>query len=267
MSERVNIHLENHIANVRLNRPDKMNALDKAMFEGIVEAQGELASNPDIRAVVLSGEGKSFCAGLDISAMMAQQGGADSGDSPDKLASRTHGNTNIFQEVALGWRKLPAPVIAAVHGVCFGGGLQIASGADVRIVTPDARLSVMELRWGLIPDMAGFALWRGYVRDDVLREMTYTNREFSGSEARDMGFATHVEADPLSRALAIAEDIVGKNPDAIRSAKDLFNRYQDLDEDQILQAESELQDTVIGKPNQVEAVMANLEKRAPDFEV
>ena len=153
MSDRVSISIENHIADVRLDRPDKMNALDRAMFEAIVDAQRTLATDKSVRAVVLSGEGRAFCAGLDLSAMT---GGGDGGGLRD-LSERTHGNANIFQAVAIGWRQLPMPVIAAVHGVCFGGGLQMASGADIRIMTPDARLAIMEMKWGLVPDMAGFA--------------------------------------------------------------------------------------------------------------
>ncbi len=263
MTDRVKITVTDHVADVRLNRADKMNALDRDMFEGIVEAQRTLAADKSVRVVVLSGEGRAFCAGLDISAM-----GGGNGDAPGeakKLAERTHGNANLFQAVAIGWRQLPVPVIAAVHGVCFGGGLQIASGADVRVVAPDARLSVMEMKWGLVPDMAGFALWRGYVRDDVLRELTYTNREFSGEEAQSLGFATYVEANPLERAQAIAAQIAVKNPQAIRESKVLCNTVADLDEDAILMAESVAQDKVIRTPDQIEAVMAQMEKRAPVF--
>jgi enoyl-CoA hydratase/carnithine racemase len=263
MSERVAITIENHIADVRLNRPEKMNALDRAMFEAIIEAQRTLAADKTVRAVVLSGEGRAFCAGLDLSAMTGGGDGAPGGAS--SLAVRTHGDANLFQAVAVGWRKLPVPVVAAVHGVCFGGGLQIASGADIRIVAPDARLSVMEMKWGLVPDMAGFALWRGYVRDDVMRELTYTNREFSGEEARSLGFATYVDAEPLARATEIAAQIAVKHPAAIREAKAICNTVLDLDENAILMAESVAQDRVIRTPDQVEAVMAAMEKRAPAF--
>jgi enoyl-CoA hydratase/carnithine racemase len=266
MSERVTINIEDYIADVRLNRADKMNALDSAMFEAIVAAQEQLAQDRDVRAVVLSGEGRAFCAGLDLSAMT---GGGDPDAATSKaaqtLSERTHDNANLFQAVAIGWRKVPVPVIAAVHGVCFGGGLQIASGADIRIVAPDARLSVMELKWGLVPDMAGFALWRGYVRDDVLRELTYTNREFSGQEAQALGFATYVEDQPLQRARAIAAQIAGKHPSAIREAKSIMNSVPDLDEDAILMAESVAQDKVMRTPDQIEAVMAEMEKRPAVF--
>jgi enoyl-CoA hydratase/carnithine racemase len=265
MNDRVSIAIADHIADVRLTRADKMNALDPAMFQGIIAAGEELAATKGIRVIVLSGEGRSFCAGLDM-ASMASAGGNPSGGGSNALTDRTHGNANDFQQVAMQWRKLPVPVIVAVHGVCFGGGLQIASGADIRVVAPDARMSVMEMKWGLIPDMGGYALWRGMVRDDVLRELTYTNREFSGEEALGLGFATYVDADPHTRAMAIAAEIAGKNPDAMRQAKALFNEYGDMDEDAILMAESVRQAAVIRKPNQIEAVMAQMQKRAAVFQ-
>ena len=264
MNDRVSISVENYIADVRLTRADKMNALDPAMFQEIIAAGERLSVMKGIRAIVLSGEGRSFCAGLDMASMQA--GGANaSGGTGNTLTDRTHGNANTFQQVAMQWRKLSVPVITAVHGVCFGGGLQIASGADIRVVAPDARLAVMEMKWGLIPDMGGYALWRGLVRDDVLRELTYTNREFSGAEALGLGFATYVDADPYARAMAIANEIASKNPEAMREAKALFNEYADLDEDAILMAESVRQARVIRQPNQIEAVMSQMQKRAAVF--
>lgn len=248
------------VAQVRLNRPDKMNALDPAMFDAIVETGEALRTMKGLRAVVLAGEGRAFCAGLDIGSFAA--GGSDPTRS---LTERTHGNANRPQEAAMTWRKCPVPVIAAVHGVCFGGGLQIASGADIRVVHPDARMAVMEMRWGLVPDMGGYALWRGLVRGDRLRELTYTNREFSGREALDLGLATFLEDDPLTRATAIATEIANRNPEAVREAKRLFAIMEDRDGDAILLAESEAQDRVIRRPNQVEAVMAGMQKRAPAF--
>lgn len=263
MNDRVSITLENHIADVRLTRADKMNALDPAMFEGIIAAGEDLAAMQGVRAVVLSGEGRSFCAGLDMASMAG--GGASVSGGIKSLTDRTHGNANTFQQVAMLWRKLPMPVIAAVHGVCFGGGLQIASGADVRVVAPDARMAVMEMKWGLIPDMGGYALWRGMVREDMLRELTYTNREFSGAEALALGFATYVDDNPHTRAMGIAREIANRNPDAMREAKALFNEYADMDEDAILMAESVRQNRVIRTPNQIEAVMSQMQKRAANF--
>lgn len=259
--DRVSIDLaDNGVAQVRFTRGDKMNALDPTQFEAILEAGEALRTMEGLRVAVLSGEGRAFCAGLDLSSM------ASGGSSPQaRLAERTHGNANRAQEAAMTWRKCPVPVIAAVHGVCFGGGLQIASGADIRVVHPDTRMAVMEMKWGLVPDMGGYALWRGLVRDDTLRELTYTNREFSGKEALITGFATIVEDDPLARATELATVIAGKNPDAIRGAKRLFKVMHEEGEDAILLAESREQDGIIRTPNQVEAVMAEMEKRAPKF--
>lgn len=248
------------VAQVRLIRDDKLNALDGAMFEALLDAGQALFDMPGLRAVVLAGEGRAFCAGLDLAAMAGPDGlGTTS------LTDRTHGNANLFQQVALQWRKLPVPVIAAVHGVCFGGGLQIAGGADIRVVDPAARLAVMELRWGIVPDMGGFAVWRGLVRDDVLRLLTYTNREFTGEEALTRGFATLVDPNPVDRATAIAAEIATRSPTAIRSAKSLFNRSADLSLDEILSAESIEQQRLLGSRNQLEAVASQLERRPAQF--
>ena len=237
---RVDVALgDDGIAHVRLLRADKLNALDQAMFAALIDAGKTLKAMPGLRCVVLSGEGRAFCSGLDLSML-----GTLSSALPP-LTTRTHGNANDFQQVAMQWRALPVPVIAAVHGVCFGGGLQIGSGADIRVVAPVARLSVMELKWGIIPDMGGYALWRGNVRDDVLRELTWSAREFSGEEALQLGFATSTHADPLARALEIARDIAAKSPAAIRAAKSLFNRTPDLTCDEILLAESAAQDLLL----------------------
>jgi enoyl-CoA hydratase/carnithine racemase len=260
--ERVTIELEDSgVAFVRLTRGDKMNALDPEMFTAIIAAGKALAATKGVRVVVLSGEGRAFCAGLDTASF-----GRIADEGSPGLAERTHGNTNTFQEVAMVWRKLAVPVIAAVHGVCFGGGLQIASGADIRIVHPETRMSIMELKWGLVPDMGGYALWRGLVRDDVLRELVYTNREFSGAEAQGLGFATHVDDDPLARATAIAREIAARNPHAIRAAKRLQAGMLERDTDAILLEESIEQQAITRTPNQIEAVMAAMQKRAPKFE-
>ena len=262
MTERVTINLEdNGVAQVRLNRPDKMNALDPAMFQGIIDAGHRLQKMKGLRVVVLAGEGASFCAGLDTSSF----GSAPNPDDPE-LTERTYGNANKFQQVAVQWRKLPVPVITAIHGVCFGGGLQIASGADIRVVHPESRMSIMEMKWGLVPDMGGYALWRGLIRDDVLRELTYTNREFSGAEAERIGLATFVEDDPLAKANEIAQVIANKNPHAIRAAKRLSAGMLERETDAILLEESIEQHAIIRSPNQVEAVMAAMAKRPPDFQ-
>ena len=260
-NERVSITMEpNGVAQVRMIRADKMNALDPDMFAALQDAGRALYDMPGLRCVVLAGEGRSFCAGLDMGSM-AQTGRHR--ETP--LTERTHGNANGPQQVAMQWRKLPVPVIAAVHGVCFGGGLQVASGADIRVVAPDARLAVMEMKWGLVPDMAGYALWRGTVRDDMLRELTYTNREFTGAQALEYGFATVVDANPVARATAMAAEIANRNPHAQRAAKRLFNMYLHASTDEILMAESVEQQALIGSKNQIEAVMSQMEKRAATF--
>lgn len=256
MEDRVTMQLEAGVADVRLARADKLNALDKPMFDGIIAAIARLAGTPGLRAVVLSGEGRGFCAGLDMASMAGAGSGVD-------LTARTHGLANDFQQVAWGWRTLGVPVIAAVHGVAFGGGLQIASGADVRIAAPGTRLSVMEMKWGIVPDMAGFALWRGLVRDDMLRELAYTAREFSAEEGVGFGFVTRIAEDPHAEAMALARAIAGRNPEALRAAKRLANLEGDAAA--ILLAESEEQAKLLRTPNQIEAVMANMQKRAPVF--
>lgn len=257
-NDRVSIRLgEDGVAQVRLTRGDKMNALDPEMFERIIEAGEALAETKGVRAVVLSGEGRAFCAGLDTSSFT---------NSEDRdLTERTHGNANRPQQAAMVWRKLPVPVIAALHGVCFGGGLQIASGADIRIAHPDTRMAIMELKWGLVPDMGGYALWRGLIRDDVMRELVYTNREFSGAEAQTLGLATYVDDAPHARATAIATEIANRNPHAIRGAKRLQLVMQEADTDEILMEESIEQQAIMRTPNQIEAVMAGMQKRAAKF--
>lgn len=261
-NDRVAIELaDNGVAHVRFVRADKMNALDPAMVDAMLEAGQTLSSTKGVRVVVLSGEGRAFCAGLDLGNFSNP-----SNSDARPLEERTHGNANKFQEIAYQWRRLGVPVIAAVHGVCFGGGLQIASGADIRVVHPQTRMSVMEMKWGLVPDMAGYALWRGLVRDDVLRELIYTNREFSGTEAQTLGFATYVEDEPLSKAMEIAKVIAGKNPHAIRAAKRLHDAMYDGQTDDILMMESTEQDQIMRTKNQVEAVMSSMQKRPAQFE-
>lgn len=266
MKDRVSITmLEDGIADVRLIRTDKMNALDPAMFAGIAEAQAVLRDTAGLRVVVLSGEGRAFCAGLDLTGMMQADKAPGESASGNNLGARSHGDANSSQIVAWGWRTLPVPVIAAAHGVAFGGGFQILSGADIRFIHPETRCAIMEMKWGLVPDMAGYPLWRGNVRDDILRELAYTNREFNGVEAHTHGFATHVSADPLADALALARVIANKNPHAIRAAKRLSNMIEDASDAELLLAESTEQIAIIGQPNQREAVAAEMGKRKPVF--
>lgn len=276
MSERVSVSIQEGVADVRLSRPEKMNALDGAMFDALAETGQKLASDRSLRAVVLSGEGRSFCAGLDVTSFMAMAGERDKGAkaSADRPAARDGGllassgasPANRAQRAAWIWVELPVPVVAAVHGVAFGGGLQIALGADIRIVAPDARLSVMEVKWGLVPDMSGTQTLRRLVRLDVAKELTFTGRIVSGKEAVELGLATRTAEDPRAAALETAREIATKSPSAIRAAKQLLNESGLVGLEEGLRMEATLQAGLIGRANQVEAVKANLEKRPPRFE-
>ncbi len=251
----------NGVATVTMVRADKHNALDQAMFEGLVEAAEKLAGDASVRAVVLHGEGKSFCSGLDIASFMAGKGGT--GVLLSRDADRV---ANFAQRVTYDWSLVPAPVIAAVHGNCFGGGLQIALGADIRIAAPDAKLSVLEIKWGLVPDMGITQTLPRLVPIDVAKELTFTGRVVSGSEGLALGLVTRTAEDPLAAALALAEEIAQKSPDAIRSAKRLYDEtWVSDDAAAALTRESELQTALIGSPNQIAAVKAGMSGEPPVF--
>ncbi|MFD1159230.1 crotonase/enoyl-CoA hydratase family protein [Roseovarius aestuarii] len=258
---RVSVDITDHIARVTLTRPDKMNAVDPQMAEAIVRA-GQSLMESDIRAVVLSGEGKSFCAGLDVMSFA----NFAAGDPEALVMPRTHGNTNIFQEVAMVWRRLPVPVIAALHGAVYGAGLQLALGADIRIAAPDAKLAIMEMKWGLIPDMGGMVLLPRLVRSDVIRRMVYSAQPVAADQARDWGLVTELSDDPQAAALEMAQEIAGKSPSAIRAAKRLIAVSESgADEDMILLAESREQAGLFGTPHQMEVIAANMARRKPKF--
>lgn len=269
MSERISVSIDNGVADVRLTRADKMNALDDAMFEALITRGQELAANPDVRCIVISGEGRAFCAGLDMGnfGKMADAKPEDAAPTggAGRLEQRTHGISNRPQYAVRVWREMPVPVIAAVHGVAFGGGFQVILGADMRYVAPDTKLSIMEIRWGLVPDMAGTQIMRHLAREDIVRELTYTGRVFSGEEALEYGFATRVEADPLAAALATAREIASKSPSAIEASKRLLSAAVYAGEEEGLVLESVEQDALIGSANQTEAVMSQLEKRDANY--
>ncbi len=265
MSDRISVKIDAGVADVRMNRPEKMNALDQAMFEGLVQTGVKLAEDPAVRCVVLSGEGRAFCAGLDFMSFMAMSDGQRQGNGGGLLRRPEGSPANFAQSAAYVWMSLPVPVVAAVHGVAFGGGLQIALGADMRFVAPDARLSVMEIKWGLVPDMTGTQTLRRLVRLDVAKELTFTGRIISGEEAVELGLATHVSTSPLEDATKLAQEIAQKSPDAVRAGKQLLNESGLLSLEDGLRLEERLQLGLIGSPNQVEAVQSNIEKRAARF--
>ncbi len=259
-ADRVKVELADHVATVTLTRADKHNALDLAMFEGIIAAAERLSEARGVRAVVLHGDGPSFCSGLDVMGIMA------AGDGVDGLTEPLRGEVpNWFQRTAYDWLELPVPVIAALHGNCLGGGLQIALAADIRIAAPDTRLSVMEIKWGLIPDMAITRTLPRLVGIDVAKELTYTGRVFSGTEARELGAVTHVSDDPLGAAQELAAEIAARSPDAIRGAKRLFDSSWTGSAQETLALEAELQLGLIGSPNQLAAVAAGLARQPPEF--
>jgi enoyl-CoA hydratase/carnithine racemase len=261
---RVTVELAGGVAEVRLNRPAKRNALDPAMFAALVRAGMSLKAEPGLRAVVLSGAGPDFCAGLDFGSFQAMRAGQrlsataelPPGDGPAKAAG---------QRAAYVWAELPVPVIAALHGNALGGGLQIALRADIRIVAPDARLAVLEVAWGLIPDMTGTQLLPELVGRDVAKELIYTGRAVSGTEAVRIGLATRADPDPRAAARALAGEIAGRSPHAVRAAKRLLDQAGRTDLAAGFAAEQEEIRALIGSPNQVEAVSARFDKRDPVF--
>ena len=266
MTDLVTIDVKSGIADVRLNRPDKYNALSPEMFRSIIEAGQQLAQTREVRAVVLSGNGRGFCAGLDMESMQGLgQTEADTEGAAASLLARGEGPENHAQRPAWVWKKLPVPVLCAVHGVAYGGGLQIALGADIRFAAPDAKFSVMEIKWGLIPDMSLSQTLRDVVPLDVAKELTFTGRILSGTEAKELGLVTHVSDDPLSAAMTVAEEIAGRSPDAVRAGKKLFEDSWHADARTGLELEAALQTELIGSANQLEAVTANFQKRAPNF--
>lgn len=260
MSERAQLTVDNAVATVRMSRPDKLNALDAEMFDALVGVGKEIMGDHSIRAVVIHGEGRAFCAGLDFASFMGKP------ELMQKLLGRDDDSpANLAQRVAWIWQEIQVPVIAAVHGVAFGGGLQIALGADLRYVTEDAQLSVLEIKWGLIPDMSITATLPRLVPLDVAKELTFTGRIVSGSEAVELGLATKVSEDPLADAMATAKLIATKSPHAIRAGKTLLNDGPPMSRADAFKLETALQVGLLGSSNQMEAVQAAMMKREAQF--
>ena len=262
--QRVTVTIAGGVADVRLNRPEKRNALDPAMFAGLITAGEQLKSEPGLRAVVLSGNGPDFCAGLDFGSFQAMRDGERLSLQVDLPPG--HGPARATgQRAAYVWAEIPVPVIAAVAGNALGGGLQIALGADIRIVTPDARLSVLEIKWGLVPDMTGTQLLPELVGRDVAKELTFSGRVVRGEEAVALGLATRADPDPRRAALELARSIAGRSPHAIRAAKRLLDLAGRVDLETGFAAEQKEIGALIGSPNQAEAVAAEFGQRPPRF--
>lgn len=266
--DRIQVEIDSAgVADVRLNRPDKLNAVDDAMFAAVANTGRELAKDRALRSVVLSGEGNGFCAGLDTSSFARIAGGGEA-DRPtfNGFDIEPGDDANRAQQFAWVWHELPVPVIAAIHGVCFGAGIQLALAADIRFVAPDARLSIMEMKWGLVPDVTGTQTLRHLLPLDRIKELTYTARIVPGTEAVALGLATHVSDSPREAAYELAREIAGRSPTAVRAAKQLLDSAAVASPADGLRLEAKLQGQLIGSRNQIEAVKANLAKRDPEFD-
>ena len=259
--ERVSVEIRDNVAEVMLNRPDKMNALDIAMFHALDDAARQLGAASKVRAVVLHGAGENFCAGIDL-ATFTEGGPA----AVQTLLGPVDGSiANLAQRAGYAWRELRVPVICALRGVTFGGGFQVAMGADLRIASDDTQLSIMESKWGLIPDMAITTTLRGIVPPDRVKELAWTGRVFGADEALQLGVLTSIDDDPLAAARALAGACAERSPDAIRGVKRLVNEAWGLSEKDALALEARIQASLLGSPNQQEAVRANMERRRPEF--
>ncbi|MBV9581958.1 MAG: crotonase/enoyl-CoA hydratase family protein [Chloroflexi bacterium] len=261
---RVLLSLESGIADVRLNRPRKRNALDPEMFHALFEAAQCVRTAAGVRVVVISGEGPDFCAGLDFAAFDAMRSGRRLSDLAN--LPPTDGPTRgTGQRLVMEWAAVPVPVVAAIHGNALGGGLQLALAADIRIAASDARLSVPEVAWGLVPDMAATQLLPGLVGRDVAKDLVFTARVLTGDEAARVGLVTRTAANPREASLALAREMATLSPDAVRASKRLLDLAGHIDLDSGLTKEQDEISALIGTPNQVEAVEARFEKRPPEF--
>lgn len=270
-NDRVKVSIQNGIADVRLDRADKRNALDPAMFDAIARAGKELVSNKDVRVVVLSGNGTSFCAGLDFGSFQAMADSGGTGKSKPEAEKENAGLmapdaiTHLAQQICWVWQEVPVPVVASLQGHALGGGLQLALGADIRVAHPATQLSMREVHWGLIPDMTGTLMLSRLVRDDVAKDLVFSARVISGTQAHELGVVTRVSETPLEVAMQIASEIAERSPDAVRGAKALINRLSNAGAAEHFAEERRIIYSLIGKPNQVEAVMSNFEKRSASF--
>ena len=252
---------DGHVADVRLTRGDKHNALDYPMFEALDETSAELAESRFVRAVVISGEGPSFCSGLDFPSFAAA-----GKDLSEVLFGHDDGDpANFAQRVTYNWLRMPAPVIAALHGNCLGGGCQLALGADIRIAAPDTRISVLEIKYGLVPDMGITQSLPALVPMDVAKEIVWSGRFVEAEEALALGLVTRISEDPHSAALDLAAEFASKSPHAIRSGKSLLNSAYGSTSERSLELEEKLQRQLLGSANQMAAVQAAFTKQPAEF--
>ncbi|MCW1432317.1 crotonase/enoyl-CoA hydratase family protein [Novosphingobium sp. JCM 18896] len=257
---RVVIDRRASVAEVRLNRPDKLNAIDLAMFRELEGCSAQLTQTPSVRAVILAGNGPSFCVGIDLNAL------SEGSDILEMLADKSDIGGNLFQRSVLQWQRLPMPVIAAIHGHALGGGLQLALGADIRIISPGAKVSVREVAWGLVPDMAGTVFLRRLLREDQIRDLVFSGRIVSGEEAYELGLATRLADDPVAAARDLAAEIASMSPDAVRAGKRLLNLgASGASESDMLAVEAAEQRALLTSPNHREAIAAFSDNRPPSY--
>ena len=272
-NDRVTVTISDGIADVRLDRADKRNALDPAMFDAIAKAGNDLVTNREIHAVVLSGNGNSFCAGLDFGSFQSMADSGKNGDSSNGNTSSSQNAgamqpgviTHLAQQICWVWQEVPVPVVAALQGHALGGGMQLALGADIRVAHGETQFAMREVHWGLIPDMTGTLMLSRLVRDDVAKDLVFSARIISGVEAHALGVVTRLSDTPFETAMQIAREIADRSPDAVRGAKALINRLSNAGAAEHFAEERSIIYSLIGKPNQVEAVMSNFEKRPAKF--
>lgn len=257
----VEVELDDSIAYVWLNRPGKLNAVDMPVLRELIGAARSIKANRHIRGVVLAGRGDSFSAGLDFASVMGRPTDVVRGFIPSVLSGR-----NLFQQAAWVWRDVPVPVVAAVHGHCFGAGLQFATAADFRFTTPDAQWSVLEAKWGLIPDMSGTVGLREIVGDDVARRLTMTAEVIDGRQAYEYGLVTGVDDEPIKPAIDLLDAIARRSPDAVAASKDLLNRTRYGTPRRAFALERRRQLQMFLAKNTKIARAANVEKTEPAFE-
>ncbi|MGB4343852.1 MAG: crotonase/enoyl-CoA hydratase family protein [Moraxellaceae bacterium] len=260
MTDRVRTEIRDDVAYVTMTRSDKYNALDWDMLCALVDAAERIGKDKSVRAVILQGEGKAFCSGLDFPSFTKQPARMVRGFL--KYGVKT---TNLFQEVAWCWRRLPVPVIAVIHGYCYGGGVQIALGADFRYTTAECEFSILEAKWGLVPDMTGTVTLRELLPMDQAKLLTMTGRMFSGAEARELNLVTGVSADPLAEAEKLVAEIKTRSPDAVAATKQLFHETWVAGVRRAFSKESRIQLGLLMGKNQKIAVQSNFRKEMPSF--
>jgi enoyl-CoA hydratase/carnithine racemase len=261
MPTHVSVEVNGPVAQVTLDRPDKLNGLTLEMLGELRGAARSLARDRSLRAVVLKGAGESFCAGLDFAQATKQPARIARLFTPNPLRG-----TNGFQEACWAWRRVPVPVIAEIHGHCYGGGVQLALAADFRFTTPDAEWSVLEGKWGLIPDMSGIKSLGELVGIDTAKRLTMTAEMFSGSHAHEIGLASGVADDPSTLTADLVGQLLPRSPDALAAGKRAFNKSWGAGARTTFRQERRRQLGVLLGKNARIALAASLKKQPPDYQ-